>query len=68
MTAEMTVDFKRCDNLACLCEVPLADEACSDYCRSDAGRDALEIRCECGHPGCEKAVEAQLHGAAGAES
>jgi hypothetical protein len=64
----MTVDMKRCDNLSCLCEVPLAEEACSDYCRSDAGRDATEILCECGHSACAKAVDAQLHGAAGVES
>ncbi len=64
----MTADMKRCDNLSCLCEVPLADEACSDYCRSGGGRDATEIRCDCGHAKCDKAVEAQLHGGAGAES
>ena len=63
----MTAEMKRCDNLSCLCEIPLADEVCSDYCRSDAGRDATEIRCDCGHPVCNKAVEAQLHGGVGTE-
>jgi hypothetical protein len=64
----MTTEMKRCDDLACLCEVALTEEACSDYCRSPEGRDATDIRCKCGHDACEKAVEAQLHGGAGAES
>lgn len=59
---------KRCDNLACLCEVPLSQPTCSPYCDSPAGRDPAEIRCRCGHPGCEKQMETQLHGGIGAES
>jgi acetone carboxylase gamma subunit len=59
---------KRCDNLACLCEVPLADATCSAFCASPDGRDPAIIRCECGHTACAEAVEAQLHGGIGAES
>jgi acetone carboxylase gamma subunit len=59
---------KRCDNLACLCEVPLAEATCGAFCGSPDGRDPAIIRCECGHAPCAEEVEAQLHGGIGAES
>jgi acetone carboxylase gamma subunit len=59
---------KRCDNLACLCETPLAQPACSDYCDSPEARDPANIRCRCGHSACEVQVERQLHGGIGRES
>lgn len=61
-------DKKRCDNLACLCEVPLAQAVCAEYCDSREARDPANIRCSCGHPTCETQVERQLHGGIGAES
>jgi hypothetical protein len=61
-------ETKRCDNLACLCEVPLSEETCSDYCGSPDGRDPAKIRCRCGHLTCEAQVESQLHGGIGRES
>lgn len=61
-------DRKRCDNLACLCETPLAEATCSPYCASPEGRDPAKIRCGCGHAGCATQMEAQLHGGIGAES
>jgi hypothetical protein len=61
-------DRGRCDNLACLCEIPLAQATCSTYCDSPEGRDPANIRCACGHPGCESQMETQLHGGIGAES
>jgi hypothetical protein len=61
-------DTKRCDNLACLCEVPLTLSTCSEYCASPDARDPAIIRCGCGHDGCEEQVEAQLHGGIGRES
>ena len=61
-------DRKRCDNLACLCEVPLAQATCSTYCDSPEGRDPANIRCACGHAACESQMESQLHGGIGAES
>ena len=66
--ADVGGDRKRCDNLACLCEVPLSDATCSAYCDSPEGRDPANIRCACGHPACEKQMETQLHGGIGAES
>ena len=59
---------KRCDNLACLCEIPLAQATCSPYCDSPAGRDPANIRCTCGHPACESQMETQLRGGIGTES
>jgi hypothetical protein len=59
---------KRCDNLACLCNVSPADATCSDYCDSPAGRDPANIRCTCGHEACSAPIEAQLHGGIGVES
>ena len=32
-------DTKRCDNLACLCEVPFTQATCSEFCASPDGRD-----------------------------
>jgi hypothetical protein len=66
--AASTGDLKRCDNLACLCEIPLGDATCSPYCDSPEGRDPANIRCACGHPACETQMETQLHGGIGAES
>ncbi len=66
MTA--VADTKKCDNLACLCEVPLAQAVCAPYCDSPDGRDPANVRCECGHAVCEKQVEEQLHGGIGRES
>jgi hypothetical protein len=61
-------DTKRCDNLACLCEVPLTQATCSEFCASPQGRDPADLRCACGHAGCEEVVESQLHGGIGKES
>ncbi len=61
-------DIKKCDNLACVCEVPLAETVCAPYCDSPEGRDLANVRCRCGHPGCEAQMETQLHGRIGRES
>lgn len=61
-------DHKKCDNLACLCEVPLAESVCGEYCNSPDGRDPASIRCRCGHAPCEAQMETQLHGGIGSES
>ncbi len=66
--ADSGSERKRCDNLACLCEVPLAEATCSAYCDSPEGRDPANIRCGCGHASCEKQMQTQLHGGIGAES
>jgi acetone carboxylase gamma subunit len=61
-------DRVRCENLTCLCEVPLGDTACSSHCSSPDGRDPHVLRCECGHSGCAEQNARQLGGEAGKES
>ncbi|MEA2687560.1 MAG: hypothetical protein QOJ39_2066 [Candidatus Eremiobacteraeota bacterium] len=61
-------DSKRCDNLACLCTVPLAQAVCSGYCDSPDGRDPAIITCGCGHKGCQAEIDEQLHGGIGKET
>ncbi|GAC1406780.1 MAG: hypothetical protein NVSMB64_12820 [Candidatus Velthaea sp.] len=61
-------DTKRCDNLACLCQVAPADAVCSPACDSPEARDPVTITCACGHAGCKKETEAQLHGGIGRET
>jgi acetone carboxylase gamma subunit len=58
----------RCENLACLCEVPLGKGTCSEYCASGDGKDPQVIVCECGHAHCSQESEKQLHGGGGSES
>jgi acetone carboxylase gamma subunit len=64
MTTEATT---RCENLACLCEIPLAESTCSPYCASLDGKDVQNIVCECGHAYCKEQNEKQLHGGVGSE-
>jgi len=66
--AMMIEERKRCDNLACLCEVPAADSICAPFCDSPEARDAHETICHCGHEACEDVTQRQLHGEAGKES
>jgi hypothetical protein len=65
MALEETI---RCENLSCVCEVPASEATCSPYCASPAGRDVQNVRCDCGHSVCAKAIEEQLHGEGGRES
>jgi hypothetical protein len=64
----MSDDGRRCENLACLCEVTSANTACGDYCASPEARDPHEIVCTCGHDVCAKTTAEQLHGGVGRES
>jgi len=42
---------KKCAHITCLCDVPHWEEYCGEACR-DAGRDDVEIACQCDHPAC----------------
>jgi hypothetical protein len=64
----MNDEMKRCDNLACICEVPVADAVCAPYCDSPDGRDPSIITCGCGHDVCKTAIDEQLSGGIGRES
>jgi hypothetical protein len=42
---------RMCAHLPCLCIVADGEEFCGEACR-DAGRDDVEIACQCDHPAC----------------
>jgi hypothetical protein len=42
---------KTCAHIPCRCEVPPHQKYCGDVCK-DAGKEDVEIACECGHPAC----------------
>lgn len=42
---------KKCAHPACACIPEKENKYCSTYCE-DAGKDDVEISCDCGHPGC----------------
>jgi hypothetical protein len=46
----MKSNFK-CAHPACTCSVAKEDEYCSVYCE-DAGKEEVEISCDCKHSGC----------------
>ena len=58
----MEQSTRRCDNLACICDIPFAQATCGDHC---AGAKPEEIRCECGHSKCAQEMEAELSGSMG---
>jgi hypothetical protein len=43
-------EIKKCAHPACQCVAPNDQKYCSQYC--EAAKDATEISCNCGHPGC----------------
>jgi hypothetical protein len=47
----------KCAHPACICIVSKGDTFCSQYCR-DAGKEDVEISCDCGHEGCAIAEKA----------
>ncbi len=66
--ARMSTDAIRCENLACLCEIPAGEASCSPACGTPDARDAHNVKCGCGHAACAEAIDRQLHGEAGRES
>lgn len=53
---------KRCDNLSCICDTPLTEAFCSDYCAKVDREAELPLQCECGHTPCANAMKAELTG------
>jgi hypothetical protein len=47
-------DREKCEHSICSCTVAGDDDYCSPYC--EAAGDALELACNCGHPGCATAL------------
>lgn len=46
----------KCAHIPCLCDVTDGQEYCGETCR-DAGRDDVEIACQCDHPQCPLVVQ-----------
>lgn len=44
-------DKKWCQHIPCECEVPTGQDYCGQRCK-DAGKDDVEIACDCGHESC----------------
>lgn len=44
-------DATMCTHIACFCSVPIGEEYCCESCR-DAGRDGVEVACQCDHLAC----------------
>jgi hypothetical protein len=59
-------ETKRCDNLSCVCEVPIAQDACSEHCARAEHGDGVTLRCECGHDTCAQEMDRELTGTMGA--
>ncbi len=55
----MEQSTKRCDNLACVCDIPAGQSICSEYCGDAPPED---IRCRCEHAKCAHEMEAELTG------
>jgi hypothetical protein len=53
---------KRCDNLSCICDTPLAAAFCSNYCAKADQEAELPLQCECSHAPCVNAMKAELTG------
>jgi len=46
---------KKCAHIPCLCIVSPGEKYCGDVCK-DAGKEDVEIACQCGHPACPLTV------------
>jgi hypothetical protein len=47
---------RMCARITCLCIVPDGEEYCGASCR-DAGRDGVEIACQCDHALCLLSIQ-----------
>lgn len=60
------VETKRCENLSCVCDIPISEGVCSEYCSRTEHGDGLALRCECGHDACAQEMKRELTGTMGA--
>jgi hypothetical protein len=65
---DMDDERRRCEHLACLCNVTGSAATCSEACASVDRRDPHDIICACGHAECARTIDEQLHGQVGRES
>jgi hypothetical protein len=68
MVSMANIETKRCDNLSCVCEIPIAAQTCSDYCRRAEQLDELPLKCECGHDACVQEMQRELTGTMGSSA
>ena len=47
------IENTKCLHTACVCRVADDEEYCSQHCENAGNQDITEIKCDCGHPGCE---------------
>jgi hypothetical protein len=66
MVLMSNLETKRCDNLSCVCEIPIAEAVCSEHCARAEHGDAVSLRCECGHDACTQEMQRELSGTMGA--
>jgi len=45
-------DDNKCAHEICDCAAKADSKYCSDHCRDADDQDIVEIKCDCGHPGC----------------
>jgi len=53
---------RKCAHIACFCDVPNGQEYCGDVCR-EAGRENMDIACQCDHLACPLNEEFLFHSA-----
>jgi hypothetical protein len=46
---------QKCQHIPCVCEVPVGEDFCGESCRN-AGKEDVEIACQCDHPACPLTV------------
>ncbi len=51
---------QRCANLACICEVAMLGDACSEYCTTVGAADPQAVRCHCGHDKCAQEMTQEM--------
>lgn len=50
----MDDNANKCAHAMCDCTVGNNQVYCSDHCKDAKDQDIVEIRCDCGHPGCSQ--------------
>lgn len=46
-------DENKCAHNICSCAKAADSDYCSEHCEDAVDQDIIELRCDCGHSGCE---------------
>ncbi len=49
----MADETNKCGHEICVCAVGEGEEYCSEICREAGESDITDIKCDCGHSGCD---------------